>query len=188
MAFKRGAAKAQAKGKKKSRFAGTKSAGERTPQPGVGTYVCEFVSSTLSYESGEWFKCFAKIVEIESDGREKGDPGEGDEILAMLTSVAGKARNVGYPKVKNLAMALAGYDNDSEYDDEFDPDAVFVEHVLNDEDCDHLDENGEEYGDLAGTLFRLKVTRGKQVMKDGVDTGDYYRNVHCSPYTDDEDS
>lgn len=167
--------------KKASRFGGVKASGDRTPQLGPGEYLLEVQSTEVSRESSEYFKFFAKVVEVLDDKFcDSSDPGEGDDVLALLQCMSGKSSKPGLARVKSLAIALAGCENEAEFD-EFDPDGLFCEHVLND-GSDGLDENGEEYPDLEGVRVRVRVRKGKPTR----DGDDYYRENTWFPVESEE--
>lgn len=175
MAYKKAAEK-KAAGKTKSRFAGVKAAGDRTPQLGPGKYRLKLGEPFVSRERSEYYFAPATVVEVIEDRREdSSDPGEGDECLAMLQCIAGDSRRPGYARIKAFAIAIAGCDNEAAYD-EIDPDGLFAEHVLND-GSDGLDEDGEPYETIEGREVVVTVRKGKPT-RDGLD---YYRENSFEP-------
>lgn len=161
--------------KAKSRFAGVKASGDRTPQLGPGTYVLEITSNEVSRERSEYFKLHAKVVEADYKGDDSNDPGEGDDCLAMLQCLSGLSARPGLARIKSLAIALIGAENEAAFD-ELDPDGLFAEHVLND-GSDGLDEDGEAYPEIVGMKVQVTVRRGKATQ----DGQDYYRENTWSP-------
>jgi hypothetical protein len=172
MAMKKAAGKAKGKA---SRFKGVSAAGDRVPQLGPGEYILEITSNEVSRERSEYFKLHAKVVEVLDDQSEKGDPGEGDDVLAMLQCLSGASAKPGLSRVKAVSVALAGYEDEASFD-EFDTDGLFCEHVLND-GSDGCDADGEAYPDIVGMKVKVRVRRGKPT-KDG---DDYYRENSWSP-------
>lgn len=167
-------AAAKATKSKTSRFKDVK-VSQRAPQLGPGLYELDIVDCGVSRERSEYFKCHATVVEVVDDQRDDGDPGEGDEVLCMLQCLDGKSRKPGYSAIKALAIALAGYESEAEYD-ENDEDGLFCEHILND-GSDGKDADGDDYPDHSTFKVRVRVRKGKQT-KDG---DDYYRNNTWSP-------
>jgi hypothetical protein len=175
--FRKAAGKKDAPAKGKSRFAGVKAAGDRTPQLGPGKYRLKLGEPFVSRERSEYYFAPATVVEVLDDRREdSSDPGVGDECLAMLQCIAGDSRRPGYARIKAFAIAIAGAENEAEYDADYDPDGLFCEHVLND-GSDGLDEDGEPYEPIEGREVIVTVRKGKPT-KDGLD---YYRENSFEP-------
>lgn len=169
--------------KKKSRFAGVKAASTDIPQLGPGRYRITITSRGVSRDSGAaYFKLFGRIDEIIDDRRDADDPGEGDQVLAMLQCVDGKSSRPGYSRIKALSIALAKCSTEAEYD-EMDPEGLFCEHVLSD-GSDGLDENGDEYPDIEGMAVEVTIRRGRET-KSG---DDYFREHSWQSVADGEEA
>ena len=172
MAMKKPAEKARGR---QSRLKGVKASGDRTPQLGPGEYILEITGTEVSRDRSEYYKAHATVVEVIDDQRDSGDPGEGDECLAMLQCIAGNSAKPGYARIKSFAMALAGFEDEAEFD-EADPDGLFGEFVLND-GSDGKDEDGDDYEPIEGRRVRVRVRKGKRTKDDD----DYYRENQWSP-------
>lgn len=158
--------KSAKKTEKKSRFGGVKASGDRVPLLPVGQYIVRITSNTVSDDSGaEYFKLMAEVVDVVKCP--SGEVNVGDETLAVLLCLSGRAFKPGAARIKSLAIALSGCANEGEYD-EMDPDGLFCEHILG--EGDGKDASDEPFPDVAGSLLDLTVRRGKER-----EDGDYFR-------------
>lgn len=149
--------------RKTSRYAGAQSSAPRDPMPTVGSYRFRVVGTETGSNPGKGTESFkAKLEVVQSEGDQALAP---DTTCVFLQLLTGKAGPAGISRVKRFAMFAAGFDNDADYD-AWDPDGEFL---------DSLEEVGDVEGGLNGRLVECDVSRGNDVTKNGVPTGDYYR-------------
>ena len=151
---------------KKSRFAGVKASGDRAPLLPAGDYRLCITQHGVSDESGaEYYKLMATVEDVRKC--EDASVTVGDDVLAVLICLSGRAFKPGAARVKALAIALAGCANEGEFD-ELDPDGLFCEHVLGEGDGKDADDN--PFPEIDGMRLDVIVRRGKER-----EDGDYYR-------------
>jgi hypothetical protein len=168
------------KGKRGSKFA--QAAAKSTPQDSrgdefdPGKYRVTFTSCTES-DNGSYG------ITLQGAGKDK----KIGERLQWF-STGGKAVHVSGPRLKRLAMILAGIDDSDEYLD-FDPNGVFLGAILeNDLDAaaEHMVEAGKAksaskaLAALTSTEFSIRVTKGGDK-----DDGGFFRNAEFSPIGED---
>lgn len=146
-----------------SRWAGVTSQADRTPIIAAGKYTAKHKGGKIKNESGEWAVITFEVVE--SDGADATAPGE----EAIMLQGLGDRYNIGAGKVKAYVMALIGCPSDDAYD-EFDEDGEFLDAMLGEEN-----DRSEEAKSYLDTEIEFTVRRGKEIVKDGKPTGDYYR-------------
>lgn len=152
--------------KKTSRFAGVRASGDRLPLLPIGDYRLEITSNKVGSDTGaDYFKLGATVTEVRKCP--DGSVSPGDETLAALICISGRAAKPGLSRVKALAIALAGCANEAELD-EMDPDGLFCEHVLG--EGDGSDNDGNEFPEIVGMQVDCVVRKGNER-----DDGDYYR-------------
>lgn len=164
----------------------------------VSAFARAAAKSEPSKDKGEEFdfpgKYHVRLTNIvESDNGSFGltfvgcgeDEGIGERI--QWFSVAGKSSKVSGPRLKRLAMLLAGTD-----DSYFDPHGEFLDAILRfdlDEAAEWLAENGhaksaaKALAALESAEVMIKVSKGGEK-----DNGDHFRNAEFSPVKDAEDS
>lgn len=164
------AAKAPPK-KAASRYAGVSASAPRDPMPHVGEYRFRVVACDEGHNPGKGRDSFkAKLEIVELDKRAAENHAVGD-VVVMLQFVSGNGAQAGLGRVKSFIMAAGGFETEEEYD-AFDPDGLFIEACTG--AANEYSERGET---VVGRLVDCKVTRGNDCKdKDGVPTGDYYRD------------
>ena len=162
--------------KKKSKYSGVKSQQPRTPMPRKGEYLLrlhEVATGHNPKKGTESHKLTLEVVEILDEGNTQHAVGD---FVQPVFITAGPGHLSGLPRVKAATMAIAGYDDEQEYD-AFDPDGFFIDataHESNDFSTLAYPPTEEEAA-IAGIIGRVvycKVTKGNDIPDSG---GDYYR-------------
>jgi hypothetical protein len=168
--------KGRAPVKRKSRYAGITADVPRDPMPEVGEYILKVVECTEGVNPGTGTESFKATFEV-VDGTNEAHAA-GDQVVAVFL-LTGKGGPSGLPRVKSLVMAAAGYESEDEFN-AFDPDGEFIDA------CTGAVNAYSEAGlGIAGRYVFAEVKRGKDVVRDGVPTGDYYREFSWGVVADD---
>lgn len=163
--------------KKQSRWAGVRCSTNYTQPPTVGTYLLKRLGSKTedTKTRDQYWRTTCEVVEILKKGPDPEADGKstpaGTEV-EMSHPLTGNASWRGMSDVKSEVMSMAGFEDESEYN-EFDPDGELIDAMDGEDNA-----RSAEAEEMENAEFVVVVTRGPDDKKGG-----YHRNYaySCAP-------
>ena len=157
---------------RKARYGGIKVKADQLPL--LGPSVCLW--ECVSLEEGQIIEGKNQYNRLRIECVETIDgPYKPGAVVELLFCVSGKGRASGEGRMKDAIRAFAGYDNEADYD-AWDPEGHGIDAALNLSAPEPYDQFT-----IVGSRAYCTATEGKEVIKDGVRTGERYTNCQWDP-------